>query len=97
MNHAAIYSLYPQVVMIDDGTGAFDAQGQAVYVDPALVAVEERRLAEQAVVDARIAELKQLLNDSDYKVSPDYDKPDEGVKVQRQAWREEIRNLETQA
>jgi hypothetical protein len=38
MNHAAIYSLYPQVVTIDDGAGAFDAQGQAVYVDPALVA-----------------------------------------------------------
>ena len=38
MNHAAIYSLYPQVVTVDDAAGAFDAQGQAVYVDPALVA-----------------------------------------------------------
>jgi hypothetical protein len=38
MNHAAIYSLYPQVVTIDDAAGAFDAQGQAVYVDPVLVA-----------------------------------------------------------
>jgi hypothetical protein len=44
----------------------------------------------------RIAELKALLNNSDYKVLPDYDKPDEGVKAQRQAWREEIRTLEAQ-
>jgi hypothetical protein len=42
---------------------------------------------------ARIYELKQLLKDSDYKVLPDYDKPDETIKAQRQAWREEIRSL----
>jgi hypothetical protein len=41
----------------------------------------------------RIAELKKLLNDSDYKVMPDYDKPNEAIKAQRQAWREEIRKL----
>lgn len=45
----------------------------------------------------RIAELKQLLVDSDHKVLPDYDKPSEDIKVQRQAWREEIRTLEAQA
>jgi hypothetical protein len=44
----------------------------------------------------RIAELKRLLNDSDYKVLPDYDKPDEDIVSQRQAWREEIRTLEAQ-
>jgi hypothetical protein len=45
----------------------------------------------------RITELKALLNDSDYKVLPDYDKPDENIVAQRQAWREEIRALEEQA
>jgi hypothetical protein len=45
----------------------------------------------------RIAELKALLNNSDYKVLPDYDKPDENIVAQRQAWREEIRALEEQA
>jgi hypothetical protein len=45
----------------------------------------------------RIAELKALLNDSDYKVLPDYDKPDEDIVSQRQAWREEIRTLEAQS
>ena len=33
MNHKAIYSLYPQVVTIDDAAGAFDAQGNQVTID----------------------------------------------------------------
>ena len=37
MNHQAIYKLYPQVVSIDDGTGAFDAQGNKVEIDLAVV------------------------------------------------------------
>jgi hypothetical protein len=46
------------------------------------------------VNEARIAELKALLTNSDYKVLPDYDKGDEAIKTQRQAWREEVRTLE---
>lgn len=42
----------------------------------------------------RLHELKKLLNDSDYKVLPDYDKDSTQIKKQRQAWREEIRTLE---
>lgn len=37
MNHKAIYALYPQVVSIDDGEGAFDAQGDKVEIDLELV------------------------------------------------------------
>lgn len=37
MNHEAIYALYPQVVTIDDSTGAFDAQGNQVAIDMAAV------------------------------------------------------------
>ena len=33
MNHKAIRSLYPNVVTIDDGAGAFDAQGNQVEID----------------------------------------------------------------
>ena len=44
----------------------------------------------------RIAELKALLTNSDYKALPDYDKDSEAIKAQRQAWREEIRTLEAQ-
>lgn len=37
MNHTAIRALYPQVVVVDDGTGAFDAQGKKVEIDIAAV------------------------------------------------------------
>jgi len=37
MNHKAIYKLYPQVVTVDDGTGAFDKDGNKVEIDMALV------------------------------------------------------------
>lgn len=37
MNHKAIYKLYPQVVTVDDGAGAFDAQGNKVEIDLDLV------------------------------------------------------------
>ena len=33
MNHKAIYALYTSVVSIDDGAGAFDAQGNQVTID----------------------------------------------------------------
>jgi hypothetical protein len=57
-----------------------------IKIDPAKVAAIE--------ATKRIAELKQLLLDTDYKVLPDYDKPNDEIKTQRQAWREEIRALE---
>jgi hypothetical protein len=37
MNHKAIYKLYPQVVTIDDSTGAFDKDGNKVEINLALV------------------------------------------------------------
>ena len=37
MNHKAIYTLYPQVVSVDDTAGAFDAQGNKVEIDLAAV------------------------------------------------------------
>ena len=33
MNHRAIYRLYPNVVTVDDGTGAFDKDGNKVEID----------------------------------------------------------------
>jgi hypothetical protein len=33
MNHNAIYALYPQVVSVDDGDGARDAQSNKVEID----------------------------------------------------------------
>lgn len=38
MNHKAIYALYPNVVSVDDGAGAFDKDGNKVEIDLAAVA-----------------------------------------------------------
>jgi hypothetical protein len=67
-----------------------------------MIDLTQLKTAEQKAAEAqakanetRIAELKELLKNSDYKVLPDYDKPKEDIAAQRQAWREEIRTLET--
>jgi len=60
-----------------------------------LIKIDPAKAQAKANAD-RIAELKALLNNSDYKVLPDYDKPDEDIVSQRQAWRLEIRTLEAQ-
>jgi hypothetical protein len=37
LNHEAIYRAYPAAKMIDDGTGAFDADGNQIELDQSLV------------------------------------------------------------
>jgi hypothetical protein len=93
MNHQAIYNLYPQVVMIDDSIGALDADGNNIEIDEAAVAVEAERLAQVAVTQARIAELKAFLRDTDYVALSDYDKEKPEIIAERQAAREELREL----
>ena len=37
LDHEAIRKAYPNAVMIDDGTGAFDASGNSVSLDQSLI------------------------------------------------------------
>jgi hypothetical protein len=37
MNHNAIRTIYPQVVIINDSTGAFDKDGNKIEIDMSLV------------------------------------------------------------
>ena len=37
MNHNAIYALYPNVITVNDDTGAFDKDGNQVEIDMAAV------------------------------------------------------------
>ena len=53
-------------------------------------------ISKKNALKARLYILKENLLATDYKVLPDYDKPNEDIKIQRQAWREEIRMLEAQ-
>jgi hypothetical protein len=79
----------------DGSQDAFIKEGLVAVTDAEVAAIHAAREAANAV-PKRIAELKALLTNSDYKVLPDYDKDSEAIKVQRQAWREEIRTLEAQ-
>ena len=54
LNHDAIYRAYPAVKSIDDGTGAFDADGNQIELD-------------QALVDAAAAEIQAELNATQYQ------------------------------
>jgi len=44
MNHDAIRAVHPNAVFIDDGKGAFDADGNQVTIDEAAVQAELARL-----------------------------------------------------
>lgn len=52
LNHEAIYKAYPNVVTIDDGTGAFDAEGNQIELDQSLVEAAAAELAAEAVAIA---------------------------------------------
>jgi hypothetical protein len=58
------------------------------------IEAEFARLTAIEPIKARIAELKQLLRDTDFVALPDYDKDKPDVLAQRQAWRDELRELE---
>jgi hypothetical protein len=51
MSHEAIYNTHPSVISIDDSTGAFDVNGDAVVIDQSLVDAEVIRL--QAEYDSQ--------------------------------------------
>ena len=66
MNHNAIRAIYPQVVTIDDGTGAFDKDGNKVEIDESAVDAKALELelaeanAKQTAIDAKASALAKL-------------------------------------
>jgi hypothetical protein len=44
MNHQAVYNTHPNVVRVDDSTGAFDVNGNSVVLDQSLIDTEVARL-----------------------------------------------------
>jgi hypothetical protein len=68
VNHKAIYKLYPSVVSIDDGTGAFDAQGNLVEIDLDLV---NSWIDPEAYIAKRVAEYPPMTDYLDAIVKGD--------------------------
>ena len=62
MNHKAIYKLYPTVVTVDDTAGAFDAQGNQVEID---VAIVDAWVDPEAYIAKRQAEYPTLADFAD--------------------------------
>lgn len=52
LNHEAIRRAYPNAVTIDDGTGAFDANGNQITLDQTLVDAAAAELAAEAAATA---------------------------------------------
>ena len=63
MNHKAIYKLYPNVVSVDDGTGAFDKDGNKVEIDLSLV---NSWADPEAYKDLRAKEYPAIADQLDY-------------------------------
>jgi hypothetical protein len=87
MNHSAIRKAYPTVVSIDDGTGAFDADGNQVTLDQSAVdAAAVEVAAEQALANLR-TKRNQLLAETDYLALSDATLTDD-MKIYRQQLRD---------
>jgi hypothetical protein len=63
MKHQAIYALYPNVVMINDSTGAFDKDGNKVEIDLLLV---DAWIDPEAYKGLRAAEYPAIADQLDY-------------------------------
>ena len=87
LNFEAIRRAYPNAVTIDDGAGAFDADGNQIELDQALVdAAAIEVAAEQALASLR-QRRNQLLTETDYLALADSTLTDE-MRDYRQALRD---------
>ena len=86
-NHEAVRRAYPQVVVIHDSTGAFDANGNEIALDEALVDAAAIEVAtENAWIGLR-SKRTQLLDETDWMANSDVTMSDEW-RTYRQALRD---------
>lgn len=71
MRHEAIYATHPTVVTVDDGVGAFDANGNQVTLDEALVSAKQTELEAALPLKLLRAERNQRLANTDWWASSD--------------------------
>ena len=87
MNHDAIRRAYPNAKLIDDSTGAFDANGVHITLDQSLIdAAAAELVTENAWNDLR-AKRTQLLTETDYLALSDATLS-EDMRTYRQALRD---------
>ena len=87
LNHEAIYRAYPNAVTVDDGAGAFDADGNQIELDQALVDAAAIEVAAEFVVAELRKERNKRLAETDYLALSDATLTDE-MRTYRQALRD---------
>jgi len=87
-SHEAIRKAYPQVVTVDDTAGAFDAEGNQVELDDALIEAAEPEVQLQKDFEILRRQRNQLLAETDYLALVDATLTDE-----MRAYRQDLRDL----
>ena len=87
LNHEAVRRAYPQVVVIHDSRGAFDADGNEIALDEALVDAAAIEVDTENAWIALRAKRTQLLADTDYLALSDATLS-EDMRTYRQALRD---------
>ena len=95
-SHEAIRKVYPQVVTIDDTDGAFDAEGNQVELDAALIETAEPEVQLQKDFKVLRRARNRLLAETDYLALADSTLTDE-MRAYRQALRDLPANTEDPA
>ena len=68
MNHDAIYRSHPNVVRIDDATGAFDADGNQVTINQSLVDAAAAEISTEKAWSRLRYDRNQLLAATDWEI-----------------------------
>ena len=87
-NHEAIRRAYPNAVTIDDGTGAFDAAGNQIQLNQALVDAAAIEVAAEQALKALRTRRNQILAETDYLALSD-----QTMTAEMQAYRQGLRDL----
>jgi|TARA_A100001515_G_scaffold127714_1_gene113574 hypothetical protein len=87
MNHFAIRRAYPNAVIIDDGTGAFDADGNQITLDQSLVETAAAELVTENAWSELRSKRSKLLAETDYLALSDATLS-EDMRTYRQALRD---------
>ena len=90
LNHEAIRRAYPNAITIDDGAGAFDAEGNQIELDQALVDAAAIEVAADFAVAALRRKRNRLLAETDWTQSRDVTLPND---VEWAAYRQALRDL----
>ena len=88
LNHKAIRRAYPNAVSIDDTAGAFDANGNQIELDQALVDAAALEVSAEFAGDALRRERNKRLAETDYLALADMTLTD-----QMRAYRQALRDL----